>query len=209
MTNSQSTPKPAIIFDFGGVLFDWNPHYLYHDDFNGDTEAIDRFLQEIGFSEWNLHQDRGRPFAEAVAELSARFPHYASLIRAYDERYESSLSGPIHATVVILERLKQAGYPLYALSNWSVEKFALIRPKYAFLDWFDAIVLSGALKLVKPDPRIFEVFLEQIGRKPEECLFIDDSRKNIEAANRMGFQTIRFESPEQLERELRERGIGV
>src|SRR5215470_10209361 len=108
----------AIIFDFGKVLIDWNPHNLYRKLFDSDA-AIESFLTEIGFTEWNLKQDAGRSFAEGVAELSARFPHYAEQIRAYDERYAESIVGPIHATVEILHRLKLVGYPLYGLTNRS------------------------------------------------------------------------------------------
>src|SRR5580765_4000870 len=59
-------PSPAIIFDFGGVLIDWNPRYLYLKLFDNDRVATERFLNEIGFVEWNMEQDRGRPFAVAV-----------------------------------------------------------------------------------------------------------------------------------------------
>lgn len=208
MKNDSSTSKkPAIIFDFGGVLFDWNPHYLYTRFFNGDLDAVDRFLAEIGFVEWNAQQDEGRTFADAVKELSGRFPHHAHLIRAYDECWVESIGGAIQPTVDILESLKQAGYPLYALSNWSEEKFRLIRPRHTFLDWFDDILVSGAVKLAKPDPRIFAAFLERIGRSAEECVFIDDSQSNIGAAARLGFRTIYFESAQQLQRELSQQGL--
>ena len=190
----------AIVFDFGGVLMDWNPRYLYRKLLNDD--AVEALLSRIGFKEWNEEQDRGRSFAEAVAELCAKFPDDAALIRAYDERYEESLAGSIQGTVAILSTLKQVGYPLYGLSNWPTEKFNLVRPKYAFFEWFDSIIVSGDVKLIKPDPRIFAVLLEQINQRAEDCLFIDDSPVNIVAARRLGFQTIEFESPEQLNSEL-------
>ena len=198
---------PAIIFDFGGVLLDWNPHHLYRKLFGDDAEAVERFLTEIGFAEWNLEQDRGRPFATAVAEMSERFPHYADLIKAYDERWEESVAGPIQHTVDILYRLKQAGYSLYGLSNWSAETFRRVRHKHAFMELFEAILISGEVQLVKPDPRIYALLLGQIGRTAEECLFIDDSEANIAAASRLGFRTIRFESPRQLESELHRLGL--
>jgi len=200
--------KPeALIFDFGGVIFDWDPRYLYRKFFDGDTEAMERFLVEIDFFQWNLQQDEGRPFAEAVSQLCERFPQYAELIRAYRERWEESIQGPIQPTLDILSRLKRAGYPLYALSNWSAETYQLIRPRYDFFDWFDCILVSGEARVAKPDPRIYTLFLEQIHRKAEECLFIDDSESNVQAAQQLGFQVVRFESPAQLEAELRQIGL--
>lgn len=196
----------AIVFDFGGVLFDWNPHYLYRKYFN-DAEAVERFLSTIGFAEWNAQQDRGRPFAQAVAELSAQFPEHADLIRAYDERWIESLGGVIQPTVDILRSLKEAGYPLYALSNWSAEKYQLVRARYEFLSWFQDIVISGAVKIAKPDPRIFELLLGKIKQPAENCLLIDDSVDNIKVARGLGFATIRLESPEQLRMELVQLGL--
>ena len=194
--------QPALVFDFGGVLIDWDPHYVYRPFFNGDDAAIDRFMREIGFHEWNLHQDGGRSFDEGVAVLSAQFPHYAPLIRAYHERYEDAIIGPVAGTVEILRACQAAGYPLYGLSNWAQEKFDLIRPKYDFFECFDDILISSTVNLVKPDPRIFEIFLARIDRRAEECLYIDDSAVNAATAERLGFTTIRFESPRQLAAEL-------
>lgn len=194
--------QPAIVFDFGGVLMDWNPRYLYRKLFNHDEQAMERFLVEVGFFEWNQQQDAGRPFSEAVAELSARHPQYCDLIRAYDERYEESLSGPIMETVDILRQLHSSGFSLYGLSNWPAEKFQGVRARYDFFRWFDGIVLSGEVRITKPDPRIFHLLLEQIGRPAQECLLIDDSIHNIATAQALGFQTILFHSPQELEKQL-------
>lgn len=202
----NDSQTPAIIFDFGGVLMDWNAHYLY-DKIIPDRCKIDHIFAEIGFQEWNLEMDRGRPFAESVRELSGKFPKYAPLIEAYDKRWEETLGGPICATVEILQVLKQRGYNLYGLTNWSAEKYAITRSKYPFFDLFDDIVVSGAVKLIKPDPRIFIHTLEKIGRPAAECLLIDDSAANIVAARQLGFQTIHFKSAEQLSIELSSRGM--
>ena len=205
--NELKGRAPAIIFDFGGVLLDWNPRYLYRKLFDDDADAVERFLNEIGFSEWNLKQDEGRPFAVAVAELSERFPQHADLIKAYDERWEESMGGEIGPSVEILYALKRAGHTLYGLSNWSAETFRRIRHKHAFMDLFEAIVLSGEVKVIKPDPRIYALLLDKVNRPAEECLFIDDSEMNVAVAARLGFKTIRYESPEQLESELRRLGL--
>ncbi len=198
---------PAIVFDFGGVLMDWHPYHLYRKFFNNDLKAVDQFLQEIGFAEWNLQFDKGRPFAEGIMEMAERFPAYQELIQAFDERWEETLAGAIQPTVDILKTLKEAGYPLYGLSNWSVEKFSLVRKKYEFFDWFNTIVLSGEVKLAKPNPRIFEMLLDKIGRQAGECLFVDDSIHNVSAAMELGFDTINFNSPKQMKMELSQRGL--
>ena len=193
---------PPLIFDFGGVLVDWNPRHLYRKLFDGDTAAMEQFLAEVHFTEWNIAQDRGRNFAEGVEALCAQFPQHASLIRAYDERWEESIPGPLQPTIDLLQPLRQKGCPLYGLTNSSAEKFAIARKKYPFLGWFDYIMVSGEVKIVKPDPRIYLALLEKIGRPPAECVFIDDSTVNTLAASQLGFQTIHFQSPAQLKAEL-------
>lgn len=198
---------PAIVFDFGGVLMDWSPYYLYLKLLGNDRQAVERFLTAVDFFRWNLEQDRGRSYAEGTEELIARFPEYRELIRAYDERYLETLGGAIQPVVDILRALKDAGYSLYGLSNWPAEKFALVRPSYPFFAYFDDIVISGEVGLVKPDQAIFNLLLERIGRPAGECLFIDDHERNIHAARELGFQTIQFQSPQQLEAELRSMGM--
>jgi 2-haloacid dehalogenase len=197
----------SVVFDFGGVLVDWDARYLYRKFFNGDSAALERFLSDVHFMEWNLQQDKGRSFAEGVAELSAQFPHYADLIKAYDQRWEESISGPIQPAVDILRSLKEAGYHLYGMTNWSSEKFYQVRPKYEFFSWFEKIVVSGEVKLIKPDRRIFDLFLAKIDRTAAECVYIDDSAANVVAAAGLGFQAIRFESPGQLKTDLQHLGL--
>lgn len=193
----------AFVFDIGNVLIDWNPRHLYLKLFNGDREAVERFLKEIEFDQWNFRQDQGRPFAVGVAEHCARFPQYCDLIRAYDVRWEETINGPIDGTITILHSLWRAGYPLFGLSNWSVEKFQLVRSRFDFLDWFTTILISGSVGMAKPEPAIFRLLLEWTGRSAEECILIDDSPQNIHAAQRLGFRTILFRSPNQLKRALR------
>ena len=194
----------AIIFDFGNVLLEWNPRYVYQRYFPDDPEGMERFFKEVDFADWNLQQDKGRPFAEGVAILSEKFPHYAQLIQAYHENWTDSIGAAYSGTIEILKQLKQAGYPLYGLSNWSAETFPYAREKYGFFDLFDDFVISGAVGQVKPDPEIFQIMLEKIGKPAEECLFIDDSLTNINQAQKMGFGTIHFQSPEQLAAALHE-----
>ncbi len=197
----------AVVFDFGGVLVDWNPRHLYRKIFSGDEDAMERFLEEIRFYEWNQKQDAGRTFSEAVEDLCKDFPQHCELIRLYDLRYEESITGPIWGTVAILEKLKSSGYLLYGLSNWPEEKYRLVRPKYSFFELFDDIIISGEEKVAKPDPRIFAILLGKIQREPWQCIYIDDSKQNIEVALELGFRCIHYQSPGQLDSDLVETGI--
>lgn len=201
MADVQPDPIGAIIFDLGGVLLDWDPRYLYRSYFE-KPEEMEAFLTEIDFASWNSRQDNGRPFADGVAELSARFPHRSALIQAYREHWEQSISGPIAGTVNILRALKAGGYPLYALSNWSEETFPIAYRKYDFLRLFDYVLVSGTVKLIKPDPKIFQLMLHKIGRPAGSCLLIDDSPGNIAAAKKLGFRALQFSSAAALERQL-------
>jgi len=194
----------AIIFDFGNVLLTWDPRNVYQHYFPNDPEGMERFLEEVNFPEWNLQQDKGRPFVEGIAILSQQFPHYSHLIQAYHDNWTASVGEPIAGTVDILKRLKQAGYALYGLSNWSAETFPYARRKHAFFDLLDDMVISGEVRHIKPDPAIFQILLDKIKRRAEECLFIDDALTNIHQAQKMGFAVVHFQSPGQLETCLRD-----
>ena len=188
----------AIIFDFGNVLLEWNPRYVYQKYFPNDPEGMERFFREVDFMNWNAQQDKGRTFAEGVAVLSEKFPQYSQLIQAYHDNWIDSVGDSYTGTVNIMKQLKQAGYPLYGLSNWSAETFPYAREKYDFFDLLDDMVISGEVGHIKPDPEIFQILLEKIGRPAQECLFIDDSLPNINQAQKMGFMTIHFQFSEQL-----------
>jgi 2-haloacid dehalogenase len=198
-----------VIFDLGGVLIDWNPRYLYRGLFAGDDLAMERFLAEVCSPEWNHALDAGRPFAEAVAELSAAHPGHRERIEAYHRRWIEMVAGPIAPTVAILEELAAAGVPLWALTNWSSETFTLVRgdPAYAFLDRFRAIFVSGELRLVKPDPAIYRHVLESVGAAPHDCLFVDDAPRNVAAAEACGLRAHRFTDAASLRAGLEATGL--
>ena len=196
----------VVVFDLGGVLIDWNPRHLYRQLFD-DEAAMERFLAEVCHTAWNEEQDRGRTFAEAIEEAAGRFPEERALIEAYHQRWGEMLAGPIEGSVAVLAELKEVGHELHALTNWSVETFPIARERYAFLDWFGSILVSGEERLIKPDPRIFELLLERIGRTAEACVYIDDNPKNAAAAAALGFDAVHFRSPAQLRADLTRLGV--
>ena len=195
-------PPTAVVFDLGGVLVDWNPRYLYRRLFDGDEAAMERFLAEVCTPAWNDEQDRGRPFAEACALLVRDHPERRALIEAWPARFEETMAGPIPGTVDILAALRDRGTPLYALSNWSAETFPRAQAVFPFLHWFDGVVISGALRIAKPDPSIYRHLLERYALRPEDTVFIDDAPRNIDAAAALGMRAIRFTGAEALRAEL-------
>jgi 2-haloacid dehalogenase len=199
--------KPsAVVFDLGGVLIDWDPRRAYR-HLLPDDAAIEEFLATVCTPDWNYEQDRGRPIAEGEAELIAKFPDKAKLIRAYYQGHEASVAGAIQGTVDILEALHEAGTPLYALTNWSAETFPRSRWRFAFFERFRHIAVSGELKLVKPDPAIYRYLLGVIGAPAETCVFVDDSAKNVAGAREVGMHALRFESPARLAADFRALGL--
>jgi len=198
----------AVMFDLGGVLIDWNPRHLYRKLFD-DAPAMEAFLSEVCTPSWNLEQDRGRPWAEAIAALSAIHPDKAELIAAYRSRWGEMLAGPIEGSVAILEALARAGVPLYALTNWSAETFPIAEELYDFLGLFRGIVVSGRIGLIKPDRAIYDHAVARFGLVPERTVFIDDSAKNAAGAEAAGLRAIHFQGPEALARDLAALGLPV
>jgi len=194
-------PTKAVVFDLGGVLIDWDPRYLYR-KLLADEAAVEEFLATVCTPEWNAEQDRGRPFAEGVAELAERHPEHAADIAAYHERWPEMLAGEVPGSVEVLADLRAAGVPLYALTNWAAETFAITRERFEFLDWFCGLLVSGEEGMTKPDPAIFRLLLDRFGLDPAAAVFVDDSEANVAAARGLGIDAVRFTGPERLRREL-------
>ncbi len=203
----MSTKITTIIFDLGGVLIDWNPRYVYRQIFDTE-EKIDWFFENICTPEWNENQDAGRSLKEATEELVAKYPEYEKEVRAYYDRWEEMLGGPISETVEILRSLKETKkYKMYALTNWSAETFPVALKRYDFLNWFDGIVMSGEERTRKPFPEIYLALLNRFAVNSYEAVFIDDSLRNIKGAEAIGIAGIHFQSPQQLLQDLKQSQI--
>ena len=198
----------SVVFDIGGVLIDWNPRHLFRKVFENEEE-MEWFLANVCTYEWNVQQDGGKLFSVATAELQQKFPEYSDKIALYYGRWEEMLDGEIIGTVEIFRRLKSAGMPLYALSNWSHEAFPVAYNRYGFMKEFDGLVVSGYEKLLKPDHAIYRVLMDRYSINPAESVYIDDSKPNAIAATELGFNAIHFSSPDQLRGELALLGLEV
>ena len=138
-----------------------------------------------------------------------QFPDQEENIRAFYGRWEEMLGGAINGTVEIFKALKESGrYKVYALTNWSAETFPIAQKKYDFLNWFDGVVVSGTERMRKPDTGFYQLLLDRYQLKAKEALFIDENLRNVEAAKKMGIDSIHFTSPEALQEELNTRLIG-
>ncbi|WP_312305789.1 HAD family phosphatase [Chryseobacterium sp.] len=196
-----------IIFDFGGVLMDWNPRYFFKTYFN-DDEKMEYFLENIAQDEWNIEQDRGRSLSEGTEIQVKKFPDWEKEIRAYYDNWTVMLKSDIPQNVDVLRKLKNTDYQLFGLTNWSAETFPYALENYDFFQIFNGkIVVSGTEKLIKPDPAIWHILLERYNIQAGESVFIDDNPKNIEMAQSLGFATIHVTPDTNLEQELA--GLGV
>jgi 2-haloacid dehalogenase len=200
-TTPSDEPVRAVLLDLGGVLVEWDPRHLYRRIF-ADAAAMEHFLATVCTPEWNEEQDIGRPFAEGVRLLVERFPAFVEEIRAYDRRWPEMLKGPIEDSVAILGELRARAVPVFALTNWSAEKFPIARERFAFLEWFDGILVSGHVGIKKPDPLFFGLAAERFGLLPSQTAFVDDLARNVAAAAQLGFRAHHFEGASGLRRFL-------
>lgn len=191
-----------IIFDLGGVLIDWNPKNVFKEIFPNDEQTT-LFLEHICKYSWNLKQDEGRLLSDATSILQSQHPEWHNEIAAYYGKWEQMLVGPITESVTILEELvNNPKFKVLALTNWSAETFPIAKSRYAFLDWFEGIVVSGDEKCIKPNRRIYDIILNRYQLKPSESLFIDDNLDNTKAAALLGIKTHHFTTSQNLRRFL-------
>ncbi len=201
------TPHPkAVVFDIGNVLYGWDIRNLYAKLIT-DPVRLDWFVTHVVTPDWHFQHDAGRPHAETTAELTAQFPAEAGLIAAYVPRWLETISGPLPGMLELVAELDAAGVPLYAITNFSAEFWAMFRPTASVFDRFRDVLVSGAEKLVKPEPAIYALALRRFGLTPGEGLFVDDRTENVTAARANGFIGHHFTGAARLRAALTRHGL--
>jgi 2-haloacid dehalogenase len=196
----------SVVFDLGNVLIEWDRRNLFEKLIH-DPAELQVFLDTVFTMEDNMELDRGTPLHDVASAVALRHPHQRDLVMAFADRWLETLGGVIDGTVQILDELSLNGVPLYALSNWGRDTFAMIEPNYSFFELFDGMVISGREGVIKPDPAIFDLLCSRYTFEPEDAVFIDDSGANIAAAMSLGFDAILFEQPDRLRQQLLERNL--
>jgi 2-haloacid dehalogenase len=189
-----------IIFDFGNVFIEWNPRWIFR-QIIPDNE-LDNFMQTVWRDEWNDNLDSGISFVENERMLTEKYPQHKKYITYFHQHWYDSLSEENPESVALLAEVQQAGYATYGLSNFPAETFPPTMEAHPFFKTLKGIVLSGREKVCKPDLRIYQILLERYHLFPEECVFIDDRQVNLDAAQRLGIETILFRTAEQTRRDL-------
>lgn len=197
-----------LVFDIGNVLIRWDQEIPFR-PLIPDDEARAAFFREILPPAWNLEQDRGRTWQEAEAERIALFPQHADLIRAYRARWHEMVPHAIEENVAVLRDAQHAGIRCFAITNFAADTFAEARERFPFLKSFEGTVVSAHERLIKPDPAIFHLFVDRYAVAPEDCLFIDDSVKNVATAATLGFATVHVMPETDLRREVAAQGFTI
>jgi 2-haloacid dehalogenase len=189
-----------IIFDFGNVFIEWNPRNIFRKAYS--DEKVEHIMQNVYGEAWNNNLDRGLTFIENEKKLCAEYPQHSEYIRFFHAHWYESLGEVNLESVALLAGLQKAGYKTYGLSNWSAETFPPTRKAHPFFNTFDGILLSSEVKICKPEPDIYKILMERYRLLPEECVFIDDRKENLDTARQLGMETILFQTAGQVRIDL-------
>ena len=183
-----------FLFDLGNVFFDWNPEKILKPIFN-DDERMSFFINNISFPLLDTRCDAGITIEVAVNDAIEKFPEFEREIKLYYPNHGNMVGSFFQKTVDVFYKIKELHYPCFVLSNWSAETYEGMEETYPFLKDFDGKIISGRDFLIKPDPAIYKLAISRFDLIPQETLFIDDRLDNIEAAQKLNFQTIHLTNP--------------
>lgn len=191
-----------IVFDFGGVLVKYDFH-KYFSTILGSSDKGEWFMSHILTDDNNDKLDKGdKPFGWYMAEWKREWPDYAAAIDAFDKHYTDIFTGEVPGMYELMAKLKDRGYRLLGLSNWSTKVFDIIDKFPRMFSLLDGYLVSHQVHMLKPHKEIYEAFCKKFGTRAGDCVFIDDKPVNIEGAKSAGMNGIVFRNTEQLEAEL-------
>jgi 2-haloacid dehalogenase len=207
MTDASPSSPKAVVFDVGNVLYGWDPEAFLVTQVADDSARL-QFIEDVDLYAWHETLDGGRPYAEAAAELEEKFPQYAALIAAWSDRFGETISGPVPGVHALVEALDARGVPLFAITNFSADFWPPFHDRErAFFDRFRGILVSGEVKLLKPDPAIYYLALDRFGLKPADALFVDDREINVAGALAVGMKAHLFTGAEDLRARFEAEGL--
>jgi 2-haloacid dehalogenase len=194
MSPTGTRPK-AVLFDYGNVLVRWDPRNLYRKLF-ADPAEMDWFLANVCTMDWHLRHDSGEPMAVTTAELAARHPKYEFHIRAWDAQFGDMIEGEIEGSVALLDAIKAQGLKVGVLTNMPADHAWTCFSGFSRWAALDTIIVSGFVKMAKPGADVYRLALNALDREPHEVFFVDDSAKNVAAAQALGMHAHLFTTPE-------------
>lgn len=196
----------------GGVLLDWNPRHLYR-KLIPDPEQMEQFLAAVTTTQWHVDQDHGGDPAEATRRLQTEFPAHAHLIAAFYDRFHEMCDHAFPEMAELVDRLHQAGTPLYLLSNAPAFLDGWLRgpahERHPFLGHFRDYVVSGKVGCAKPAPRIYDLVCRTGRFRPGDAVFVDDVLANVDGAKAFGMHAVHHLSADETARTLRALGLPI
>ena len=202
----ESASIKNVVFDIGNVIVRWAPLEIVRLTFGNDRDH-----QELGKaifqSEIWMNLNKGF-ISEAEAKVHYQITIGLSALEC--ERlfyYVKHTQLLIFGSVELVQRVKAAGYNVFALTDNVHEIVSHLQSTYTFWDLFDGATISADLGLLKPQAAIYQAMLAQNDIEPAETVFIDDMPYNVEGAKAVGIAAIQFENSAQCEQELRELGL--
>ncbi|WP_159620856.1 HAD family hydrolase [Ruania rhizosphaerae] len=197
----------AVVFDFGQVLVHWDPTAVWEGELSRQ-EALTA-LEEADFFAVNRRLDAGARWADVRGEHEARVGERVQVVDRYLQDFPRSLVRPMEGMEALVRDLQHAGIRTLGLTNWSAETFHHAPDVVPAIALMEDVVVSGQVKLAKPDPAIYTLMLDRFGLDPAQTAFVDDSPPNVDAARALGIRAEVFTGADEWRAALRRWGVAV
>lgn len=183
----------AVIFDIGNVLIGWQPEAYFDSTIGPDRRRA--MFAAVDLHGMNDRVDLGEGFRDVIYEVAETYPEWRAEIRDWHDSWIKMAAPAIDHSVRLMRALRARGVPVFSLTNFGVESYTYAATHYDFLNEFDRDFISGHMRVIKPDVRIYEMVEDASGLSGPDLIFADDRADNIAAAAARGWKTHQFESP--------------